>query len=469
MRAFGAAQGPLQPVRPVQALLLALMATAVVCYPAWPGYTSYDSFRAFDEARGGVTSAIWPPMHAYLFRVSLWLRQGLGGLFAFQTYVLFAGAFLTIQALTARAGWGALLCLGFLATFAWIPPQLGVLVTHWRDVTMTSFAVLALGVWAASARRRFEPGVIAAALLFGIAAALRHNGLALVLPPMLLMIARPFLTAGEGPGRRGRVVAAVVLSLAAAIASDHWRLPDLRPIVTGRLAVTTQAFDLIGVSACASRVYLPPAMTRGQVVTPADARAIYDPRHVNMSLGGPALPGLGRPAYPITLHRVTPRDGAEVDEVEAAWRRAVLSEPACYLHHRLAVFREQMGLAADHVFAPVHGVMHPNPYGLRLAHPDASDRLVRYVLARSSAWPQRAIWLYVLAAGLVGVAALRAAPGRALLLSGLFGAFAYAGSWLLVGPAADARYIFPANTLCALLALAAVGALTAGEARRRRF
>ena len=158
MRAFGAAQGPLQPVRPVQALLLALMATAVVCYPAWPGYTSYDSFRAFDEARGGVTSAIWPPMHAYLFRVSLWLRQGLGGLFAVQTFVLFAGAFLTIQALTARAGQGVLLCLGFLATFLWIPPQLGVLVTHWRDVTMTSFALLALGVWAASARRRFEPG-----------------------------------------------------------------------------------------------------------------------------------------------------------------------------------------------------------------------------------------------------------------------------------------------------------------------
>jgi hypothetical protein len=103
--------------------------------------------------------------------------------------------------------------------------------------------------------------------------------------------------------------------------------------------------------------------------------------------------------------------------------------------------------------------MHPNPYGFRLAHPAASQMLVGYVLDRSAAFAQRSVWLYVLAIGLTGWAVRLRPEHRLLLLGMLAGALAYAGSWLIVGPAADARYIFPANLICAVLIMAAVGTL----------
>lgn len=442
---------------------LAGLATALICYPSWPGYTSYDSIRAYEEGLNGVTSAIWPPMHAYLFRISQALGAGLGGVYFVQTFTLFLGAFVVIDALTRRTAIAALLGLGLLATFLWIPPQLGVVTTHWRDVTMTSFTVLALGAWAVGDRRRCEPSLMLAAILFGAAASLRLNSLAFIGPMAVAMVAAPWRGTPIRAATRARLGAAVVLSLAAAVGSTCWRLPDLKPISSGYSAVTTQQFDLIGISACAGRSYLPAEMVGDQVVKPADVRRLYDPRHVNMSVGGAAAIALGRPDTGIVLKRVTPRDPAAIS-IADSWRRAIQAEPWCYLRHRLAVFREQTGLAPGHVFAPVHGVMHPNPYGFEVAHPAASKILVDYVLDRSATLAQRQVWLYVLAIGLAVWAAWRRPAHRPLLLGVLAGAAAYAGSWLIVGPAADARYIFPSNLASALLIMASAGTLLSPRA-----
>ena len=134
-KAASGGQGALAEPRWLLSGGLAALATALVCWPAWPGYMSYDSLLAWTQAIQGVHTAIWPPMHAYLFRLSRMAHAGTWGLFVTQTFILFLGANLVLS-LAARRTWVATaLAVSFMASFVWITPQLGVLMTQWRDVT----------------------------------------------------------------------------------------------------------------------------------------------------------------------------------------------------------------------------------------------------------------------------------------------------------------------------------------------
>jgi hypothetical protein len=425
---------------------LAAATTLAVCWPAWPGYMSYDSLLAYSQAVHGVETMTWPPLHTYLFALSRRLGAGAGGLFVFQTFVLLFAANL-ILSLTSRRTWLAVTLMGlFLASFAWVTPQLGVLMTQWRDVTMASFAVLGIALWVIGARARAVGWLVGAAAAFGCAAALRYNALSLIAFPLAVMAWRPYLGAGMSRPARLLVIASIGLSLALAWASTQWRLPDLRRMPGGQNAMVTQQFDLIGVSACTRQDLLPYGMTGGRPVPAAPIRAGYDPRHLNLSLRGAHLTKLAP----------TDRNGAVA---ASAWRRAVVHHPFCYLTHRSAVFAEQMGAVRGHVFYPTHGAIDPNPFGLKLAHPGLAARVNGLVSAGAVPMARRAVWLYVLALPLALLAAWRRRDQAPLLLALVTGAFAYIGLLFLAGPAADARYIFPSNTICALVIALSLAAL----------
>lgn len=214
----------------------------------------------------------------------------------------------------------------------------------------------------------------------------------------------------------------------------------------------TQAFDLAGISACADKDYLPLQMTGGQALSPYHIRRNYDPRHLNLTFSPkPGVPPMN--------------DGDRAGAVPAAWRAALLAEPGCYLSHRMTVFLEQMGMSDRGVFYPTHGMIDPNPYALRVAHPTAANLASAYVQTTSDAVWRRPAWLYPLAAGLVALALFRDRRQAPVLLTMLAGAFAYAGLLFLVSPAADARYIFPSNVTCALLIAASLGIIVQGRRR----
>lgn len=401
---------------------------------------SYDSLLAWTQAIEGVKTAVWPPLHAYLFAVSRWAHAGPWGLFVAQTFVLFAAANV-ILSLSARRTWlAAGLMIFFMASFLWVTPQLGVVMTQWRDVTTTSFAVLGVMLWLLAQRGRSVALLVAAALAFGAAAALRYNTLPLIAVFLGLIIWRQ-----KGAGRLA-VAAAVVVSLGLAWASTQWRLPDLKRLPAGHNAMVIEQFDLIGVSACAGQDLLPVQMSGGRPVPAAQIRAGYDPRHLNLSL---------RQAR---LNKLPPGE-ATSDLISAAWRGAVASHPLCYLRHRRAVFAEQMGLKRDHLFYPTHGTIDANPYGLSLSHPRAAAWVNGKVAAGALPMPRRAFWLYLLAVPLALVAGWRNRGQAPLLAALVVGAYAYAGLLFLAGPAADARYIFPSNVFCVLAILVSLAAL----------
>jgi hypothetical protein len=430
-------------------LAFAALATLAVCFPVWPGFMSFDSVFAYRQAQESVQTMIWPPLHTYMF----WLsdRAGLasGGVLVFQTFLLFASAGLILHLLVRNRIAALVLCGLFAALFIVFPTLLGSMLVHWRDVPTTSFALAGVALWLLAARYGAPLLLAPAAAAFGCAVALRYNAVVLIAFILLAFAWAPLL---GRPSRFARpfAILCVCAALATAWASTQWRLPDLKrmPPVSGFAA--TQAFDLVGISACADKDYMPLGMTGGVPLSAYHIRRNYNPQHMNLTF----MPKPGVP--PISDND---RDG----KIPAAWRDAILKEPACYLSHRTTVFVEQMGLAEKGVFYATHIMIDPNPYGLTLAHKPYAELVGAYVMKSADPLWRRPVWLYAIAAALAGIALLRDRRQAPLLLALLGGAFAYAGILFLVSPAADARYIFPSNAVCALLIAASLGIVAQGR------
>lgn len=440
----GSALSPNPPPWLALALVCAL-ATAAACYPAWPGYMSYDSLTAYEQALYGVRTSLWPPLHTYLFMLSRGAGAGTWGLFLAQTFALLYGAGLILHLLTPRRPLAWLLCGLFGAGLVYFPTLLGAMLAHWRDVTTASFAILGIGLWLAAAQARSVPLLALAILSVSLSVGLRYNAIVLIGPVLALMIWRPFLVpAAAGGWTRATVLLLLVAGLGGAWASTQWRLPDGLRLPAAQNFGGTQEFDVIGVSACAGRNYLPAGITNGKPITVAQIRKAYDPRHLLSTLAP-------RPGVPAMVE--TDAGG----RVASTWRRLLTEEPGCYLAHRSAVLVEQMGMARMRVFYPIHGAIDPNAFGLVLSHPEASVAVRDYVKVAANDLPRRPFWLYV-AAALVGLVAVAAARRRALLILALLaGAFGYPALLFLAGPAADARYIFPSNALCLVIILGGLG------------
>jgi len=422
----------------------AAVATAAVVSPVWPGQMSYDGLYAYRTSIEGVKTAVWPPMHAYLFWLSRTAGGGVGALFVAQTFLIFFGAALAAALLVRGRRSFPMAVAGFVLIGLADAPMLGVMLVHWRDVTTASFAIAGVALWLLAARLRAVPWLIAAALCIGISVSLRYNAFALFALIVPLMVWQPFLGRPATARVRLITVGALAVSIGLAWASVQWRLPDLRRLEPASTTTNIQVFDLLGVSACIGESRLPLAVTRGLPLSGEQVRRLYDPRHVQLSFK--EHPGI--PRIYATRKFQTPQMRTDV---QRAWRAAVSQHFGCYLTHRNAVFIEQMGLAPREVFYPTHGAIDDNPYGLRLAHPAASQAVTNYVVRGSSRWWSRPALLYVGAALVTAALALKR-DRRALVGAALVGgAFANEALLYLIAPEADARYIFPGNVFCALV------------------
>jgi hypothetical protein len=428
-------------------LAYAALATALICFPAWPGHMNYDGLYAYERSFLGIEHMTWPPTHTYLFWLSRKAGLGVGGLFVAQTFLLFLGAGLFASLLIRSRVWALAAMAAFAAAFVAVPPMLGVAMAHWRDVTVGSFALLSLGLWLLAAHHRQPLLLAGAALALGMSVSLRYNAFPLFALIAPLMVWRPYLAPRASTGLRVFAALALALSVGLAWASWQWRLPDLKRMPAAGTLYQIQLFDLLGVSACVDRNFLPPPVTDGHPITTAQIREAYDPRHVQMA--HEPQPG-GGPLILKTAGRGT---------VATAWREVIPQHLGCYLDHRRIVMVEQLGMAKQGVFYPVHGGIDANARGLALAHPDVSLKVSAYVQRNAPELWRRPAALYALALAVVGLLALRRDPRTVLLLALTGGAVANLGLLFLIGPAADARYIFPSNALCALVIAAGVAAL----------
>jgi hypothetical protein len=437
----------------ITALVFAAAACVAICWPAWPGYMSYDSLFAYEESVSGVQTMTWPPLHAYLFWLSRSAGAGPWGLFVAQTAVLFAAGAVTASLFFRRGSRVAVTLALFAVAFLAVPPMLGTVMTQWRDVTTASLALAAVAAWLLAARARSPALLALAAALIGCAVALRYNAFALFVLIAPIMLWRPYIHAPATARLRIFVAGCLAVSLGLAWASTHWRLPDLKHLPAADNLAGIQEFDLIGISACAGRNFLPLAATSGWPLTPAQIRVLYDPRHVQMSFE----PHPGVPALQAT------DAGGEVAEY---WRKIVPANFDCYLTHRLSVFIEQMGIAKGAVFYPIHGTIDPNRFHIALAHPAASRRVTNYVISRSAEPWRRPALLYLLAMIVGAVLVVRRDRLALPLVALLGGGLAYPALLFVAAPAADARYIFPSNVFCAFVCAAGLVALLSRDRQK---
>jgi hypothetical protein len=433
------------------AVFSAVLAVAFA-WPSWPGYMSYDSLFAYEQARYGVGTSLWPPLHTYMFVLSRAVGADTWGVLIAQTFTLLFGAALVLHSLVARRALAWTLWALFAGGLVFFPTLLGAMMAHWRDVPTGSFAVLGFGLWLQAARIKSWPLLVLAVLSFGLSVGLRYNAFVLAAPALLLMVWRPFLAAAAPMAARAATLALVIASLGLAWASTQWRLPDLVRLPDAHNAAGTQLFDVIGISACSGVNYLPRAVTSNQPMTVAQIRRAYDPRHLLATLA----PHPGQPKL------VETDAGGKVGPL---WTRLIAAEPGCYVAHRSAVFAEQMGMLKAEVFYPVHGGIDANAFGLELAHPDLAAKVGGYVADSAPEFPRRPFWLYVGAVVLGLAAAARARQHAILLLAIVAGVLAYPALLFIAGPAADARYIFPSNAVALLLCMASLGLLAAGRRR----
>ncbi|MGA0607956.1 hypothetical protein ACO2Q0_18350 [Phenylobacterium sp. VNQ135] len=444
------------PGRPMWLVCLAYAAAGalVICWPAWPGQMTYDPLYALERSFLGIEHMTWPPMHTYLFWLSRKAGLGAGGLFAAQTFLLFLGAGLSATLLVRHRLWALAAMAAFALAFIAVPPLLGVALSQWRDVTVASFAVMSLAFWLLAAQRRQAWLLALAALMLGVSVSLRYNAFPLFALMAPLMAWRPFLEARPAPGLRAFAVAVLAVSIGLAWASWQWRLPDFKRMPSAVTSAQIQLFDLMGVSACEGRNFLPPAVSGGRPMTPAQVRAAYDPRHVQLSYG----PRSDRP-------EILPTDGGGA--VQKAWRETIPHHLGCYLDHRRVVAMEQLGLAKRGVFYPAHGRIDDNRMGVTLAHPRLSDIATAYVNRNAGDLWRRPAWLYLSALLVTGLLAWRRDPRTGLMLALTAGAWANVALLFLIGPAADARYIFPSNVFCAFVIAAGAAMLIEGPGERR--
>jgi hypothetical protein len=411
----------------------------------WPGLMSYDSLFFWREAVDGVTLSTWPPAYAYLVKFVRALGGSYGALLLAQDLaVVWFGGYLAMT--LAGAERRARLCALALwfAGFAVFPTLLGTMLVLWNMTALAALTLAGLAGQLAAWRSGRLKGALLAALAYGAGFAIRYDAVVLLAPALGVLLAWP--SGRSSPwAARSRVAGVLGATFGLGLISFAYRLPDLRPLEPNAGATIIQTFDLIGGSAVCGADYLPPRMTRGGEVTPADIRAHYDPRHLNLSAEhkdhvADFGPGWGR-------------------EIGPAWRRLVTQRPDCYLRHRWRVFREQMGLVAGPVFYATHVGIDPNPYGFQLRRPKAALAVEDFVLRGAASQLFRPWWLYVGAVVAAAGASARRSPGALALWVPTACAWTYALSRLVLSPAADARYIFPASVLCAVVIAAGAGPL----------
>jgi hypothetical protein len=439
------------------AVLLSLAATIVLTWPVWPGFMSFDSLYVYRESIEGVTISQQPPVHAYLFMLSRALGLGTGGLFFFQTFLLFFGSVLIMRRFVATLPVLVVAFAVYVGAFFYFPTMLGAAIVHWKDVLTANFFIFGFALWLEAGERRSYPLLAAAVLFMCLSASARLNAITLSAIPLAMMIVRPF--GMRRPPLRARAAAGAIVAagLFVVYAQMTWRLPDFAPLPTDRGERITMAWDLLGVSACEGVDLLPPQF--GPPLTADQLRALYDYRIADFSF----MKREGHPSLPATeLH------GADDHVVRNAWGQVVPAHFGCYAAHRTSVLRGLLGFVDEPIIEPTAMGIDPNQYGLHLEHPAAATAVEDFVLHSDHVMWRRQFLLYFTAPALA-VAVVLLLGRRFLVLPILvLSGYAYLAGLVFAAPAIAGRYPFASNVCCLLATVTAAAALIERYVQRRK-
>ena len=426
-----------------------------------PGHMSYDSVVALVEARSGVRQTWAPAVSSWLLKLFDSLVAGTG-LYVTASATLLFVSLMSLTSLRQRTSWLAVV-LGVLAIAT---PQ--VLIYQgivWRDVlfanlTIAGFVLLARaeGLWL---ERRAWLSLAAAAFSLALAAAVRQNGVVLVL---FASLALAWTARGGGWravvgwGLGGFVLTGALALGLAVLAKPQTTVEHLRP---GAEALILQHYDIVGAVAHDPGLPLDDIARANPAAAQriaAEGPKVYSPSRVDsLDLD---------PDFRRTLWQLP--DGA----VHAQWADLILHHPGAYLAHRLDVFGWVLMTPDLGRCLPVQvGVIGPPDMLDELeieAAPQPRDAALRAYAARFYGTPvySHLAWAIV-AAICAALLLIRRQRADATMAALMLGALAFAASFLAISVACDYRYLYLLD-LAAMTGVLYLGLDPSGFRRRPR-
>jgi hypothetical protein len=454
------------------AVLFALLTIALF----YPGYMSPDSVEQLRQARFGVTSNAYPPLMAYIWRVTDTILPGPAGMLVLQNAVFWTA----LAGMARLAVSSTMLQIVFVAIAGFWPPTFCTLGTVWKDVGMQAF--LLMGTWLlllAYKRERFGYAAGGLVALF-VACGFRHNAIAGVIPLIGLAVwvtVRAFRA--ERPRaaafidvhglRRVQYAAATVFCFGLVWIPTafvySFNVQDAR-LYTGALI-----HDLVGISIRTNIDYVPYWSKQRSGATLAEYPRMFSPLHVNALYLPEARPVLGvpNPLPDKTLDYRCTEDQARA--LRAHWFAVVLDNAGSYVTNRLHILERLLVLPPHAPWYPYLTGIDPNPFGLVFERSRVNAIATEIIRRSAFEWDLFDAWIYYLLLVGCGIAALfydfeyRTAV-LVLVASGLL----YFVSIALAGMSGDFRYnIWPitCSYVAPMLLARGRGGTTARDRRDR--
>lgn len=422
---------------------------ALIVVAHWPGRLDPDSIANLDQALSGWISDHRSAVTTWLWRQAyLVFDAGPGVALLTQTTMLAVGCYLVLRSVYGRIVAAALSTALLLA-----PPTFGFVGLVGRDVWFVAPCILGVGIAVTVARTvpRGRLGIAGLWVLLALGAALgalavatRQNGVAAVLPVMVVL-------AGAG---------LLLLAQTARLPTRIRSHPILSAITIGVLATAIAgAGTLAATSAIRSWKDYPEVYTQ-----------LWDLGYMTMERSERFIPSLPRNVAPVqTISEVRERwrpttsiymrwsddfqTGSEPFDAETAkvlaraWRTAILDHPLTYLEGRFSLWKSQLGIGHTPWYSMVVATAQ-NPHGLDGPHfPALSDMAVDYATfwaAREGQLTGSTVhhaWMYLLAciAGLALLASRFPPQVRAVGALGAVGIGVQVGLFFLA-PSVQWRY-----------------------------
>jgi len=405
--------------------VLAIAWLMIVLY-AFPGQMTQDSWDHLTEARKNVFTDAHPPVMDLLFR---WLDAVIAGPFlilVLQTTALVVGlARILAATFTRRAA--AWLTLGLVL----YPPIMTPMAVAWKDSVMAG--CLVLGVAALQRKQR----ALALVALFA-ATAVRYNAFAATLPLIVLCFEwRP----GARAVSRYAVAFVVWLAITMSAAGVNRWLTD-QPMYYWQSSLTVH--DIVGTlslvpgersDAELERLFAGTGLLIHHDIHKA-LRAHYRPDNFLPIINEPS------PLWGLPNNGFVPAPASVRAAITRAWWEVITSEPAAYLHHRLAVMYEVISIGPRKMPAAVirRDAYRWPEYAHQMGQGTGWSALqglwTRLLRAVVRATPVFEPWIYLAISLLLLPLARRQRDVLALLCSGLV----LESTLVLLAPSADYRY-----------------------------
>ena len=408
-------------IRKCAPFLTALAGFLITLWLFAPGMMSADSINQYEQAISGGYTDHHPPILSFIWRGLLFLSNDQLPILILHATLFWTGLLLLSFGLVP--GWyqSLFIAIGFF------PPVLVQLGMIWKDVTLLSFYIFALGIIAVCRRAQYKVTLLVGAFIcLWIGTAARHNGIAAVLPLLVFffLLNHSLL----------RSILFAFLVLTVFYFAESFFNNEILKVHSVNAEGQIFIYDTVAIAAKTHDFSLIPKYLSEDLHTSNEELVgLYNP----VSCNG-VLYHNGKYLLPVK--------DSWYQESRLAWINAIKKYPKEYLRHRVSVFLSVIGFSSEEVYYPWHTVVDSNPYQLHASSRRITEHFLFFIDTLKKGYFLR-VWVYMLLS-FVTLVGLFIRPQRirnfpdpvivfcqSLLVSGL----CYSGLYFFIAPASDLR------------------------------